>query len=199
MLLVTALLVGGGALADTVREIPFKLPPSEAKAKIPGADSVGVKLSVSDQRVDKTRIGASYAKVTTMFGGSEARAVIVPKEPLIEVLEQGARAEVGGRGYLLGNGPAYLLIDVQELNYGASSVDRNVEYTFDAGFEVKILDAAGSSLYSEIFKKRETPTWRMASDNPSPPPSFPKFVGDLIADIVVDPEVSAALFKANGK
>lgn len=195
LVLAAVLFLGSCALAQTVRELPFAIPAPEARAKMPGAESVAVKVSVSDQRVDKTRIGTTTAN---MFGSRGARSIVTSKEPVPDVLDRAVRAELEARGYALAEGPAFLLFDILSLDYNSNSVDRVAEYVIEMEFDVKVMDAAGNRLHGDVFTRRESGSWRVSTDSTSRPPSVPKVAAELIAEAVGNPQLSAALFKANG-
>lgn len=183
LLTLAATLLLGGCTIN--REASLVLAEPGLRVTRAGAEAVGVKISVGDARTDKTSIGT--------FRRDAIKLNFVAAQPVEAVVAKGVEAELRARGFGLGEGPPYLLVDVERtdsmMNGGPWDVSASCAMT------AKVLDGEGRPFYSKTYAQRERGE---ADDNwagmESGPVKLAKLLGQAIREMGEDDQLIAALF-----
>jgi hypothetical protein len=133
------------------------VPAPGIRAPIGGAEAVGIKLSVTDLRAEKAKVGvlqsALDAKVT--------RDLLV-RQPVDQVIAKGIEAEFKARGFRMAEGPAFLLVDIQKVDCSATWYLGRTAIWGEAVLTAQVLNADGKVLYSNVYKRRDSTTNNVA-------------------------------------
>lgn len=185
----TTLLLGGCTLNYDAN---LALSEPGLRVKRAGSELVGIKVSVGDARVDKTNIGTAWN------AASKLKYVMVPAQSPQSVVAKGIEAEFQARGYRFGDGPPFLLVDVERADslMNGGGWDVRASCTLAA----KVLDADGRTLYAHTFKREE----QGATDDPwsmhnAGAVKLAKMIGQAIREMGEDEGLLAALFAAAGR
>ena len=100
------LLIHGCAL--TTDHITIIYEPQGGVAKLAGAENVTVSVDIFDIRSDKTRVSSKKNAY-----GMEMAAIIAENN-VPQTLSNAIQTELVNRGFVIGNGPARLLVDLQK-------------------------------------------------------------------------------------
>lgn len=185
--LALALVLGGCTVS---RDTSLVLAEPDLRLKRGGAENVGIKVSVSDVRADKTSIG------TVQNTPSQIKYNLVATQPIELAVEKGVIAEFRSRGFRMADGPPFLLVDVEKadslMNGGAWDVRAHCSL---AG---KVVDADGRTLYSKTYAQSD----RGKTDDDwagfdSGPVKLQKVLAIAIRDMGDDDRLAQALFEAN--
>lgn len=169
------------------------VPPPGARAKQGGAETVGLKVSVADKRVDRTNIGfgSSYASRDTKF-------MVIPNQPIDGHIAAAIQAEFSARGYRLGEGPAFLLVDIEQADSSAIWYLARTAVTGDARLKATVLSSKGDILYSKAYQAKEDATNTVFIGNyDEGKEQLEKMLAKAIRDMAEDDRLIQALFAAN--
>ncbi len=133
------------ALVGCVRphQTDLVLAGAEGRVRQAGADNIGIKVSVSDVRPDKTSIG--------MGSTPSDQFPIVPRQPVEGVVAKAVEAEFAARGYKLAEGPPYLLVDVVKCETRMFGQILRKDMNVEGQLAAKLLGGDGRTLYHNTF------------------------------------------------
>lgn len=146
---ILALIAGLGGCTFTHTTDLF-IPPPDARPRIGGAETMGVKVSVSDLRRDKTQIGTGRNEPP-----SGANVKVVSRQPVDAVIGRAIEAEFAARGFNLGGGPAFLLVDVKAVNSEAVWAMFHTAVMGEVVLAAQVLNPDGRILYTNQYRQRE--------------------------------------------
>lgn len=168
------------------------LTPPPPRMKVAGAETVGLKVSVADNRVDKTNIGKAH----TSDGSSTW--VLVPTQPVEEVVAKGVEAELKARGFSPGDGPAFLLVDIRQADCQAIMVYMGLpKFSADVLVAAQVVDAEGRQLYSNTYQGSREKGGNMFNSFGSARVHLQEVLAGVIRDMGEDGRLIQALFEAS--
>lgn len=170
------------------------VPPPEVRLQVAGAQNVGVKVSVSDKRRDKSNVGAVWS--STGDGGNSF--VVVPRQPVDQVVASGIDAELKARGFRVAEGQAYLLVDVRTTDSMTkwylfrSDVEGSVELA------VQVLNSSGNPVYSQSYRQNGKSSIKVfVNQEDEGKAKLEEVLGTVIRSMLEDDAVIQALAQAN--
>lgn len=158
-----------------------------------GAGAVGLKVSVSDKRVDRTNIGTAYsgADRSTKF-------VVVPSQAIDARIAAAIESEFAARGYRLGDGPAFLLVDIEQADSNAIWHLMRTAVMGDARLAASVVTSDGRTLHSKAYQAREEATNSVLIGNyDEGKEQLEKVLAKMIHDMADDDQLVQALFTAS--
>lgn len=172
------------------------LAPPGQRLKVSGADRVGVKVSVADGRLDKTHIGTG-----TGAGNSGATWLLVSRQPIEEVTAKGVEAEMVARGFRLGDGPAFLLVDIQHADClgETGGAMGPVALSAEVVLAAQVLDASGRVLHANTYRASDQRRGNMFKGFAGAPVVLQEVIARAIRDMGDDDRLQQALYEAGGR
>lgn len=129
------------------------VPPPGIRASVGGAEAVGVKVSVSDLRAEKAKVGVLQSATDP-----NTKLDLLVRQPVDEVVAKGIQAEFKARGFRAGDGPAFLLVDIQKIDCSATWYLGRTAVWGEAVLAAQVLNADGRILYANVYKRRDDTT-----------------------------------------
>lgn len=190
LIVVVALTLSG---CVRTRTIDFTVPPPESRTDAAWAQLVGVSVSVSDKRIDRTNVGRSLVP-----GASLQNHVIVSSRSVEEAMQQGLLAELKGRGVKRMDGPAFLLVDITKAEGTTTSSAFRIDVMAEVEFTAMVVGTGGNVGYRRVFSRVEAGKADWTLDyHPQGAYRLQKVIGDLIREMVDDDRLIQALIAAN--
>lgn len=190
-----SLLLAGLMLTGCVRThtTDLAMPPPEVRLQVAGAQNIGVKVSVSDARWDKTNIGFGYSAADR-----RNKTPVVSNQPVELVVAQGIEAELKARGFQVAEGPAFLLVDVTVLESGATWHLFRTDVEGRTGISAQVLDMGGRKLYARPYHRSENTSNQVAMGNwDEGKVQLEKVLAATVRDMFEDDSLIQALIDAN--
>lgn len=182
------------ALSGCIRTYTTDLsvPPPGVRVPVAGAQAVSVKVSAVDARVDQTRIGTLTSGVM-----KDEKHIMASDTPVADSVQKAVEAELAARGIGLGNGPAFLLVDI-ELLEGEGRWGYLLTWARGAtGLKAQVLDSDGRVYFTRRYKHEGLGTYE---SNMSPTRgarmALDSLLSELIREMLEDDELVAALLVA---
>lgn len=135
-----------GACALTVDEVDLTYQPLSSPGKIGGAQGMTVKVTGSDARTsNRDRIGVKKN------GYGMEMASIVPKQAVADYVTKAVETEISARGFKLGDGSVFILIDVNKFYNDFKMGFLVGEAVGEVMLSVSVRSADGKLLYSRAY------------------------------------------------
>jgi uncharacterized lipoprotein YajG len=171
----------------------FVVPPPGARMRQPGAETVTLKVSVEDRRADKTGIGTGRS-----IPGDGSVWTMVLRRPLDAAIRDGVEAEFVARGYHLGDGPGFLLVDIGNAHADATYKTFRSHVSGNVSLVCKVLAPDGRQLYERRFLRDINVENRvLVGDWDEGTVELEKALASVIRDMAEDPALVQALMQAD--
>ncbi len=174
------------------RTMDFAVPAPELRTTAAWGNSVGVGVSVSDKRIDRTTLGKALVN-------NGATYIVQPRQGLEEALTQGIKTELQTRGVRLADGPAFLLVDISK----ADSITRisafNIDVAANAEMAVQVLGADGRNYFQQTYRRYEAGKGEIWTMDTVEQGTFrlEKIMAELIREMIEDDRLAQALVAAS--
>lgn len=126
------------------------VPAPGARTQVAGASGIGVKVSVSDERLDKGNIGTLKAVTDP-----KSRWVVVPRQSIEDVISRGVEEEFKARGFRIADGPAFLLVDIRKADSSALWSLFRTNVTGEVELSARVIDSDGKIAYANAYELSE--------------------------------------------
>jgi uncharacterized lipoprotein YajG len=171
--------------------VDFVLPAPEARTAVPWGQGTGVSVSVSDQRVDRTKIGITYMPW---------EYVLIANDGLVNPVHKHILSELEARGIRRAEGPAFLLVDIVEADSRSTLKGgmQPAEIEIKAELSVQVVGADGRRHYRQSYRhaehtKGEYYAWNWRSQGID---RLEMIMGALVREMLEDPALGRALVAA---
>jgi hypothetical protein len=170
----------------------FNLPAPDLRAASVWGQSVGVGVSVSDRRVDRTKVGMTFTP------GNGREYALISNNGMEEPVRKGVIAELAARKIHVSDGPAFLLVDI--VNADSKSVLHGMRTSVDASAElaVQVMGADGRKYYQRSFRRNESGRGEFWTFEYLEQGAFllESLLAGLIREMLDDPNVNQAIAAA---
>lgn len=172
----------------------FSVPLPGARAKIGGAERVSLKVSVRDVRIDKGSIGSMRA-----ITSPNDIWVTIPNSSVEDVVGEAVKAEFQAWGFHLAeDGPAFLLVDVQEVKGSGIWYFLRTEVQGVVVLSTQVVNGEGQTLYERNYARRESAVNKvMIGNHDEGKNQLEAVLSAVVRDMCEDDKLIQALFAAN--
>lgn len=170
----------------------FDLPVPDVRAAATWGQTVGVGVSVSDRRVDRTKVGMTYTP------GNGREYALIPNNGVEEPVRKGIIAELNARRIRLADGPAFLLVDIVKAD--SISVLNGMRTNAEASAElaVQVVGADGRQYYQHKYQRSESGRAEFWTFDYLEQGAFrlEALLGGLVREMLDDPKMNQAIVAA---
>lgn len=187
-LAVALALLLGGCVQNATTNLVLTAPGQRMKTA--GSDTVGVKVSVSDTRIDRTSIGSARTA-----DGSRTW-ILMPKQPVEEVVAKGVEAEFVARGFKT-DGSAFLLVDIRQAECQGVMIPMGRPiHSAKVVLAAQVVDADGRTLYSQTYRGGDERAGNMFNSYDAARVVLQNVLVEVIREMGDDGRLAQALFEA---
>jgi uncharacterized lipoprotein YajG len=192
LLIVAAVVVLQACTVQHVTDL--SMPPPGVRVGLVGADAVAIKVSVEDRRADKTSIG------TCRKQPSSGMAVTVSLSRSLDmVVRDAVEAEVTARGYRLGTGSIYFLVDITDARADVTYLPFRNRVEGKVSLVATVMRADGRKNFERTFLRTinlNVESFAIMNSFDDGAVEVAKAMGDVIREMLDDPNVNQAIAAA---
>lgn len=188
-LIVAAVVVLQACTIQHVTDI--SMPPPGVRVGLVGAEAVALNVSVVDRRTDKTSIGTAQNKPS-----SGSSVIVQLRQPLDAGVRDAVEAEFSARGYRMGDGPVFLLVDIADARADVIYMLFRTRIEGNVSLRATVVDRAGHQRFERTFQRliRVENSVIIGSWDEGVV-ELQKTMGDLIRDMAEEPALTQALLR----